>query len=72
VVHEFADKKKMANPKTKGKEMNEDSERPITLDDVIEATKDMNGTEYRDFMELPIEKRIEIAKEILKKNDNCL
>ena len=48
--------------------MKDQLEKQISIDDIIEATKDMDSVEYRDFMELPIEKRIEIAREILKKS----
>ena len=47
--------------------MNEDQEKPITLDDFIEFTKDMDGAEYATFMGLPLKDRVEVVKEFLKK-----
>ena len=62
----------MAHPQNKGqKEMNENQAKPLKLadivDDMIEATQDMDMVEYREFMELPFKERIEAMNEILGK-----
>ena len=51
--------------------MNENQAKPLKLadivDDMIEATQDMDMVEYREFMELPFKERIEAMNEILGK-----
>lgn len=36
------------------------------LDIIMKATANMDGAEYRDYMELPLKRRLAIAKTILK------
>jgi len=44
-------------------------EEELLLDDVIEATKGMDGQEYLEFMELPGPERLKRVKEILKQKE---
>jgi len=44
-------------------------EKEITIDDIILATKHMDAAEYFNYMELPLEQRIEIAREILEETE---
>ena len=46
--------------------MEKDNEKPVTIDDYIFITKDMDGLEYLKFMELPGEQREEVARETLR------
>jgi len=52
--------------------MQEKQTEPLKLadvvDDMIEATRNMNMVEYRNFMELPLEVRIETMNVILGNN----
>jgi len=40
-------------------------EREVTIDDVIEAPRYMNGAEYTAFMELPGPERLAMVRKIL-------
>jgi len=44
-------------------------EREVTIDDIIEATRQMDGAEYLAFMELPGPERLARAREILGKEE---
>ena len=47
--------------------MGEDSEKEINLDDIIEVTGKMDDDEYILYMQLSVEDRVDIARELLKK-----
>ena len=47
--------------------MGEDADREINLDDIIEVTGQMDDAEYLMYMQLSVEDRIDIARELLGK-----
>jgi len=46
--------------------MTDDPEKQVSIDDIIFITKYMDDQDYWNYMLLPLEQRVEIAREILK------
>jgi len=46
--------------------MQDETEKKVTIDDIIFITKYMDGLDYWNYMLLPLEQRVEIARDILK------